>query len=121
MNQKSEGFPRSFAASEFHPGNASGLLRMPTLRNFIYIATIATSIFFGFLELKLKQQLTDSVDQSAAKIIDFGLMDELSARMRRERVLKGMPKEALQKLRLAAGLKFLFVLILVAEVIILQR
>jgi len=78
-------------------------------------------MFFGFWEDRLKRQLTDSAMKPVAWVSDFGIVHDLRERMRRERVLRELPKEALRKFRMVVILKFLFVAILIAEVIILQR
>ena len=86
-----------------------------------YGATIAVAMFFAFWELRLKRQLTDSAMQSVERVSDLGIMNDLSERMRREQVLRDLPKQALFKFRIVVTLKFLFVAILIAEVVILQK
>ena len=78
-------------------------------------------MFFAYWELRLKRQLTDDPLAPVERAIDFGITDELSDRLRRERILRELPKQALFKFRLAVALKFLFLAILIAEVIVLQR
>lgn len=86
-----------------------------------YCTTIAAAMFFAFWELRLKRQLTDSAMRPLQGVSDLGIMGDLSERMRREQVLRSLPKHALFKFRMIVMLKFLFVAILIAEVIILQN
>ena len=86
-----------------------------------YGATVAAAIFFGFWELRLKRQLTDSAAKPVERVSDLGIMHDLSERIRRERVLRDLPGQALFKFRMVVVFKLLFVAILIAEVIILQR
>lgn len=86
-----------------------------------YCATIAAAMFFAFWELRLKRQLTDDAVRPVERVSDLGVMNDLSERMRREQVLRDLPKQALFKLRMVVALKFLLVAILILEVIILQR
>jgi hypothetical protein len=89
---------------------------------FIYSATIAAAFFFAFWESKLKRQLTDeAVDDLPERVSDLGIVNDLSERMVRERFLKSLSRQRLLKFRIVAGLKFLFVVLLVIEVIFLQR
>jgi hypothetical protein len=78
-------------------------------------------MFFAFWELRLKRQLTDSISPQSTAISDTGVINDLSERMRHERALRELPKAALSKLRAVIALKFLFVAILIIEVIVLQR
>jgi hypothetical protein len=86
-----------------------------------YCTTIAAAMFFAFWELRLKRQLTDSAIQPVERVSDLGIMNDLSERMRRERVLRELPKQRLFKFRMVVMFKFLFVAILIAEVLILQK
>ncbi len=94
---------------------------MPTLRIVIYIATIAAAFFFAFWEQKLKERLTDGDFRPSKNPGDFGVLNDLSERMQRERILGGLPQQALRKLKLVVSLKFLFLALLIAEVIFLQK
>ncbi len=78
-------------------------------------------MFFAFWEDRLKRQLTDSATKPVEWVSDLGIMHDLAERMRRERVLRDLPRQALRKFRMVVILKFLFVAILIAEVLILQR
>ena len=91
------------------------------LKVVIYSATIAAALFFGFWELKLKRQLTDGAFQPSKNVGDFGALNDLSERMQRERILRGLPKQVLLKFKMVVGLKFLFLAILIVEVIFLQK
>ena len=87
----------------------------------IYSATIAAGLLFGFWELKLKHQLTDDALHPPARVDDLSIVNDLSERMKRERFLRTLPRQKLQKIKLVVGLKFLFVALLIIEVIVLQR
>ena len=91
------------------------------LKILIYGITIAAALFFAFWEGRLKRQLTDGALMSSPNPSDWSPMNDLSERMQRERTLKSLPREMTSKLRLIIGLKFLFVAILIVEVIFLQR
>jgi hypothetical protein len=91
------------------------------LKIIIYSITIAAAMFFGFWELRLKHQLTDSATQPFERVSDLGVMNDLSERMRREKILGDLPKRALVKFRMIVIFKFLFVAFLIVEVIILQK
>jgi hypothetical protein len=73
--------------------------------------------------LKLWRRLTEeALGQRQERVSDFqdvlyGIRKEFS----RERLLRSLPREALIRLRVVGGLKFLFLVILVVEVICLQR
>jgi hypothetical protein len=54
-------------------------------------------------------------------VADFGIWNDLSERMQRERILRDLPKEARRKYHLAVGLKLLFVVLFIVEVLVLQR
>jgi hypothetical protein len=87
----------------------------------LYILTTAACFFFAFWELKLKSQLTAGVAEEDKYVSEYGVVNDLRLRMKREHYLKQLPREKLSKYRLAVTLKFFFVALLVAEVIILQR
>lgn len=78
-------------------------------------------MFFAFWELRLKRQLTNGATQPANRGSALGITNDLSDRMRREQILKELPKQRVSKLRTVVMLKFLFVAVLIAEVLILQR
>lgn len=91
------------------------------LKFVIYTVTIASAMFFAFWELRLKRRLTEGVSPQSEKISELGAMGDLSERMKRERALGYLPKATLAKFRTIVALKFLFVAILIVEVIVLQR
>jgi len=89
----------------------------------LYVMTIVCAFFFGFWELKLRRRLTDeAMWQQHEGVNDYlDASYDIRKEIRRERVLKSLPPEALFRLRLIASLKFLLIAILVIEVIVLQR
>lgn len=89
------------------------------LKAVTYSGTILAALFFAFWELRLKDRLTDRL-QPSKTASDFGAIN-LSERLRRESALRDLPKPALFWLRIVIMFKFLFVAILIAEVIVLQR
>ena len=94
---------------------------MITLRAVEYLLTLAAAFVCAFWELKLKRQLSDQPFGRSKSVSDFGLMNDLSERIARERVLESQPREALKTLSLVIRLKFVFVAIFIVEVIFLQR
>jgi hypothetical protein len=90
------------------------------LKVLTYCVTIAASMFFGYWELRLKRQLTDDTPQPPVSISDMGVINDLKEQMKREQYLRSLPKQSLFKYRRAVMLKFLFLAILIAEVILLQ-
>jgi hypothetical protein len=87
----------------------------------LYLLTIGSVFFFAFLEMKFKDQLTGDAPQQYENVSDFGVLSDLSKRLGRERFLRTLPRDMLFRYRAAVTLKFLFVAILVAEVLVLQR
>jgi len=94
---------------------------MLPLKIALYCVTSAAALFFAFREQKLRRALTDEEFQPSKNVGDFGVLNDLSEEMQRERILRALPPQALRKYRMAVGLKFLFVAILIAEVIVLQK
>ena len=94
---------------------------MHILKIALYLLTIAGAFFFAFWEIKLKEQLTDGALQQHESASDFGIWNDLSIKIRRERSLKNLPRRQLFKFRVIVSFKFLFVAILVVEVIFFQR
>ena len=93
---------------------------MVILKIVIYSVTALCAMSFGFWELSLKRRLTDNAVEPSKMVSDFGVIN-LSERLRRERILKELPKEATFKYRMVVMFKLLFVAILIAEVFILQK
>jgi hypothetical protein len=87
----------------------------------LYLLTIGCAFFFGFLEMKMKRQLTESLLQDDRRASEMSLLNDVSQRMKRERLLKSLPPEALVPFRRVVILKFLFAAILVIEVLVLQH
>jgi hypothetical protein len=94
---------------------------MLILKLVTYSVTFGAAILFAFLEQRLKLQLTDADFQPSNSPADFGVLNDLSERLQRERILKGLPKQTLHKFKVIVGLKFLFLALLVAEVLFLQK
>lgn len=94
---------------------------MITFKVVIYCVTIAAAMFFAYWERKLKLQLTDEAVQPVKYVSDLGMLHSLKESLRRERFLRGLPAQLKFKYRMAVGLKFLFLAILIIEVIILQK
>jgi hypothetical protein len=78
-------------------------------------------MFFASWELRLRRRLTDGAVQPVERVSNIGFINNVSEQFRRERVLRDLPKDKLFMLRRVAMLKFLFVAILIVEVIVLQR
>jgi hypothetical protein len=87
----------------------------------VYCITLASALFFAFWELKLKRRLTEEAFRPSDRAGDFGILNDLPEKMKREQILRDQPRQALFKFRMVVILKFLFVAILIVEVIVLQR
>ena len=94
---------------------------MFVLKVVTYCVMIAACRFFAYWECRLKRQLTDDTPQPPVNVSDIGVFNDLKEQMRREQYLRSLPKRSLFKYRRAVMLKFLFVGILIAEVILLQK
>jgi len=95
--------------------------RMLTLKAALYALTVITAFFFGFWEMRLKRQLTDDAPKPHENVSDFGLLNDLSKALRRERFLETLPHQRTSKLRMVVSLKFMFIAILIVEVLAFQR
>jgi hypothetical protein len=91
------------------------------LKVVLYCTTIAVALVFAFWELKLKRQLTDEDFQPSKNVGDFGILNDLSERMQREHILRGLPQQVRRKFKVVVGFKFLFLALLIIEVFVLQR
>jgi hypothetical protein len=89
----------------------------------LYIATLASAFFFGGWEFNLRRRLTEeALEQQHESVSDYSdITYGIKSEIRRELILRGLPREELFKMRVLASLKFLFIAILVIEVIFLQR
>jgi hypothetical protein len=88
----------------------------------LYILTSTSALFFGFWELKLKRQLTEeALNQQHETVSDIDCFYGFRRDIRRGRILKSLPPEALFKLRMVMSLKIIFAVAFVIAVIILQR
>jgi hypothetical protein len=87
----------------------------------LYIFTVLACFFFGLLEFKLKSQLTAGAAEEDKFVSEYGIANDLRLQMKRERFLKQLPRKRLFKYRLTVALKFFFVALLIAEVIVLPR
>jgi len=93
------------------------------LRIATYALTSASALLFAFWEVRLRRQLTEpALAQQHESVSDYAdLSYDIRQEIRRERVLTNLPPGVKFRLKVIAGLKFLFLAILVVEVIILQR
>jgi hypothetical protein len=91
------------------------------LKVVIYCVTIAAALFFGSRQSRLERQLTDDAPRLPENVVDRGILDDFKERMGRWQYLQSLPKQALVEYKRAVMLKFIFMAILFAEVIILQR
>lgn len=89
----------------------------------LYILTIGAAFFFAFWELRLRRQLTDeALEQQRESVSDYADVSyDVRKAIRRERILKSLPREVLFRLRMVVSLKFLFLAMLMFEVVFLQR
>jgi hypothetical protein len=94
---------------------------MLPLKIALYVLTLGTAILLEFWERKLKHQLTDDIlEKQRENVSDIDSFYGFRRNLRRERILKGLPREALLKLRIIVGLKFLLLAVLAIEVFVLQ-
>lgn len=95
---------------------------MIALKVIPYLVTIGLALFFAFWERKLKRLLTDNlVDPQPQLVSDIDSFYEIRRDLRRERILRTLPRPALLQLRIVISLKVLFAVALVVEVVFLQR
>jgi hypothetical protein len=94
---------------------------MLPLKDAVNCVTLSTAMFFALWELKLKRELTDGLPKPSENVSDLGILSDLHERLRRERFLRGLPRQARSKLKIVASLKFLFVVVLIIEVFVLQK
>jgi hypothetical protein len=94
---------------------------MFALKSAMYVATIAAAFFFAFWELKIRRRLTDGALPSRESPSGLGVLNDVSKQITRERVLRNLPRERLSKYRTVVALKFVFVALLIVEVLVLQR
>jgi hypothetical protein len=87
----------------------------------LYLLTIGCAFFFAFLEVKMKHRLTDNLLEDDQRPSEMGVLNDISTRMKRERLLKGLAPDVLVPFKRVVTLKFLFMAIFVIEVIVLQR
>ena len=87
----------------------------------LYSATLIAAFLFAFMELRIKCQLTEDRDQPSANASDLGFLNYLSDSIRREQVVALLPQRARSRLRMIVALKFVCVLTLVVELLLLQR
>jgi len=78
-------------------------------------------MFFAYWERKLKLQLTEEAVQPLKYVSDLGFLYDFKESLQRERFLRGLPAQVKFKYRMAVGLKFLFIAILVIEVFVLRN
>jgi hypothetical protein len=91
------------------------------LKSMLYFFTVSATLFFAYLEWKIKQEVTEGAMPNNERVSDIGLWNDFSKRIVRERILQNLPREKLHKYRTAVALKFLFAAFLVVEVLVLQR
>lgn len=86
-----------------------------------YFITMMGGFVFGFWEMRIKRQLTDSILKYDERVSDMGAFSSSKEAMKREHLLSTLPREERSKLRLIIGLKIVCVISLAAEVVLLQR
>lgn len=94
---------------------------MADMKVLLYILTGTCALFFAFWEEKLKRDLTNSVPQRLGTISEIGFLDDIKKGFDRERFLATIPAEVKRKLRIVVVLKFVAAVVLILEVILLQR
>lgn len=88
----------------------------------LYVLTLAGMFVFAFWERKLTHQLTDEVlEQQRENVSDFDSFYQIRKDTRRTSILRNLLREARSKLNVVIGFKFLFAVVFVIEIIVLQR
>ena len=94
---------------------------MGALKIALYVFTVAAALFFAALEMRMKRRLVEPLPHSPEQVSEMGLLNDIRLRIQDERNLKALPSRNLVSLRVVVTAKFLFVLALVIEVIVLHR
>jgi hypothetical protein len=94
---------------------------MITLKIPLYLLTLGGVFFFAFREVKIRKGLTDQVLEEPENASDIGFTGDISREFARERLLRNLPRERLAKYRTVVALKFLFAIVFIVEVVVLQR
>lgn len=94
---------------------------MLMLKVVTYGSTFTAAMFFASREVKLKRQLTDAAIPPVKQVSDLGFANDIREELKRQQALRELPKEQLFKYRVAVLCKFLFMAMLIAEVLVLQR
>jgi hypothetical protein len=95
---------------------------MLVFRILIYALTLAAALFFAFWEMKIRRTSTDEILDRQERVSDYADYSyDIRREIRRERVFRHLPREVIFKLRIVAGLKIVFAVLFVLEVLILQR
>ncbi|HXE07433.1 MAG TPA: hypothetical protein VN612_06035 [Acidobacteriaceae bacterium] len=80
----------------------------------LYALTAGGMFFFGFRQMRLRNELTDDVLRGPGS-------GQIAESFKRQRILDSLPPELLVPCNRAAALKFGFFALLVIEVVLLQR
>ena len=94
---------------------------MLTWKGVTYTVTLALALLCAFWELRMKRQLSDKAIEASGYKNASGSLNDMSEKIERERLLSTVPKEDLKALRAIVVLKFVFVAVLIVEVIVLQK
>jgi hypothetical protein len=83
--------------------------------------TFAAWMIFSIWRVRLKRQLTDTAIPPLKLVSDLGIVNDFREELKREQVLRELPKQQLFKYRVVVLCSFLFFAMLIAEVLVLQR
>ena len=86
-----------------------------------YCVTFAAAMFFAFWKNRLKRRLTDAAISSLKLVSDLGIFNDIKEELKREEALRDLPKQQLFKYRVVNLCTFLFFVMLVVEVLVLQK
>ncbi len=84
----------------------------------LYLITIMGGFVFGFWEIRIKRELTDSILKNDERVSDRGAFSSGKEETKREHLLSTLPRKERSKLRLIIGLKIACVISLAAEVVL---
>jgi len=89
----------------------------------LFVLTFGCALFFAGWAMREKRRLTvEALEQQHESVSDYcEVFYDIKKDIRRERILRSLPPQALSKYRVLGILQFVFLAMLVLEVILLQR
>jgi hypothetical protein len=94
---------------------------MVPMKALLYLLTLACAFGFAFWESKLKRELTSLAPSRNTAVSDLGILDDMAKKFEEDRFVAALPRAMKRRLRWIVTSKFAALLLLVLEVIFLQR